>query len=298
MKSDHLPDLESLRTFVRIADEGSIAAAARSAGLTPSAIGKTLSRMETRLGVRLFRRNTRNLSLTEEGVGVLFRARRIITEADALREGVSNRRSTPSGRLRLSLSVVGEPFLSLLAAFSRAYPMIEVDIDFSDRQVDLIGEGFDAAIRSGIIRDSRLMTKVLGSFRMELAASPQYLAEYGRIETVGDVASHRRIGFRFARDGRLALWPFIEAAGTPPTYAVISNNLEARVAFTLQGVGIGLLPSFAIEEHLRTGRLLRVLDDVAETVPLALLWPSNNHQTAKMRAFSDFIVDGLRAHLL
>jgi DNA-binding transcriptional LysR family regulator len=291
---DSLPDLSSLRTFARIADEGSLAAAGRSVGLSASAIGKTLTRLEARLGVRLFHRSTRSLTLTEEGTAVLARARRIAAELEGLQGELSGRASLPSGRLRLSLPLVGEPFLGMLASFSMAYPAIDLDIDFSDRQVDLIGEGFDAAIRSGTVRDARLMATALGSFRMELAASPAYLDAWGTPEHVTALAGHRCIGFRFAHDGRLGSWPLDGETKLELRYVIVSNDLEARVAFAVAGAGVALLPSFALVEPLQTGRLVRILPNVGTTVPLTLIWPSSHHLTPKMQAFSNFIAERAR----
>ncbi len=294
MTDGELPDLASFRTLARIADEGSLAAAGRIVGLSASAIGKTLTRLEARLGVRLFHRSTRSLALTGEGAAVLARARRILAEAEALQEELSGRTATPSGRLRLSIPLVGEPFLELLASFSMAYPAIDLDLDFSDRQVDLIGEGFDAAIRSGTVRDARLMATALGSFRMEMAASPAYLTASGTPEHVGALTAHRCIGFRFAHDGRLGSWP-LDGEGDPKLrYAIISNDLKARVAFAVAGAGIALLPSFALADHLQTGRLVRVLPSVSATVPLTLIWPSSHHSALKMRVFSHYVTERLR----
>ena len=294
MLDDELPDLASLRTLARIADEGSLAAAGRTVGLSASAVGKTLARLEARLGTRLFHRSTRSLALTEEGTLVLARARRILAEAEALRGDLSDRTTMPFGRLRLSLPLVGAPFLGLLADFSKDHASVELDIDFSDRQVDLVGEGFDAAIRSGAVRDARFMATALGSFRMVLAASPAYLAAQGTPARIVQLADHRCIGFRFAHDGRLGSWPLARQDDTVLTYAVVCNNLEARVAFAVAGVGIALLPDFALGEHLRAGRLVRVLDAVGEAVPLTLIWPSSHHLSPKMRVFSQYVVKRLR----
>jgi len=297
MTDDDLPDIDSLRTLTRIADQGSLAGAARVVGLSPSAIGKTLTRLEARLGARLFHRSTRSLSVTEEGTAVLSRARRIVAEAEALRLELSGRHAVPSGRLRLSLPLVGDPFLKVLASFSLAYPGIDLDLDFSDRQADIIGDGFDAAIRSGTTRDARLMTTALGSFRMELAASPAYLAAAGMPQDVAALAGHRCVGFRFPHDGRLGAWPLGEDGDADLRYAILCNNLEARVAFAVANAGIALLPSFATTELLASGALVRVLPDAVTNVPLALVWPSSQHLPPKLRAFSQYVLKHLRPYL-
>lgn len=293
MDHDALSDLASLRTLIRIADEGSLAAAGRTMGLSASAIGKTLTRLEARLGVRIFHRSTRRLMATEEGNMVLATTRRIVAEAQALQQELSGRTAVPSGRLRVSLPLVGEPFLGVLGAFALAYPAIDLDLDFSDRQVDLIGEGFDAAIRSGIARDTRLMSTSLGSFRMELAASPAYLDAWGTPADIPALAHHRCIGFRFPHDGRLGAWPLGDE-DLSLRYAILSNDLQARVAFAVAGTGIALLPSFATGALFASGALVRVLPEVITTVPVTLLRPSGQHLSPRAKVFSRHMTEHLR----
>ncbi len=190
--------------------------------------------------------------------------------------------------------LAGEPFLGVVAQFARSFPAIELDIDFSDRQVDLVAEGFDAAIRSGRVRDTCLMAKVLSSFRMELAASPDYLAMHGTPERIEDLADHRCIHFRFSHNGRLGAWPPGEREAPAFRPAVTCNNLEARLAFAIAGLGIAFLPDFATGSALREGRLVRVIEAVRETVPLTLLWPSSHHLSSKTRVFVDYMACELR----
>lgn len=294
MDDDGLLDLPSLRLVVQIADEGSLVGAGRAFGISASAVGKTLARLEARLGMRLFHRNTRSLTPTEEGSMVLMHARHIVAEAEALREGLSGRMSAPQGRLRLSLPLVGEPFVGVLAAFSRAFPEIELDLDFSDRQVDVIAEGYDAAIRSGEVGDTRLTATSLGSFRMKLSASPAYLADQGTPKTVQDLLGHRCIRFRFAHNGKIGDWPLDRAIDRRLKSALVSNDLKARVAMTVAGAGIALLPSFAVAGHLRDGSLIPVLPEVGDTVLLTMLRPPSRQLTPKIRALSTYLAQKLR----
>lgn len=297
MDEDELPDIASLRVAVQIADAGSLAGAGRRSGVSASAVGKVLARLEVRLGARLFHRNTRSLTPTEDGAAMLLRARRILAEAEALREELASRDEAPRGRLRLSLPIVGEPFLGVLAAFTQRYPGIELDIEFSDRRVDVITEGFDAAVRSGGLADSSLMATALGSFSMVLAASPAYLASYGAPVRPAELRDHRCIGYRLVHSGRIGAWPLGEWNAAPLSYTVVCNDLQARVAFAVAGSGIAPLPDFAIADHLRGGRLIRVLPKYSDVVPVTLIWPSSRGHSPKMRAFSEHMADELRPRL-
>lgn len=171
--------LGSLNAFVQAADARSFTAAGRRLGVSSSAVGKAVARLEQRLGVRLLHRSTRTITLTPEGELFLERCRRIFGEVEAAEQEIAQTQGAPRGKLRVSLPLVGMLMMPTLCAFMRHYPEVELDLDFTDRLVDVIDEGFDAVVRAGEVSDSRLMTRTLGTFRFRLVAAPDYLARRG-----------------------------------------------------------------------------------------------------------------------
>lgn len=196
-----MDSLTSLTSFVRTAETLSFVQAARLLGISASAVGKNVARLEHKLGVRLFNRSTRNVSLTAEGAAFLTRCQSILEQIQEAESELTSSLSQPTGKLRISLPVIGyRLLLPALTAFSRLYPQVELDLDFSDRLVNLIDEGVDVAIRSGELADSRLIARKLGGFRFVLCASPAYLAEYGAPDSPAELAAHKCI-FPLPRDG-------------------------------------------------------------------------------------------------
>lgn len=291
----HMDRLAALTAFVRTADARSFAAAARTLGLSPSAIGKSVARLEAELGVRLLQRTTRSVSLTAEGALFLEPCRRAL---DALAEAdlaVSALASSPRGRLRLSLPTIGYRFLvPLLPGFARLYPDIRLDLDFSDRMVDLVEEGFDAAIRSGVPADSRMVARRIGGFRMVLCAAPSYLARAGTPRGVDDLSAHACLRFRQASAANPQPWVLRGMAATAadafPT-PLVASNMEALRAAAIAGLGIAAMPRFLAAEALSQGALTEVLPEaLAEGGDFWLVWPSNRHLSPKLRVFVDFLV--------
>lgn len=171
-----MESLNGIAFFVQAAETRSFSQAGRSLGVSSSAVGKGVSRLEERLGVRLFHRSTRSITLTAEGALFLERCRRILCEVEAAELELSETLEAPRGRLRISLPLVGMLVMPALTAFMRRYPAIELDVDFTDRLVDVVEEGFDVVMRTGDPIDSRLMSRPLGGYRLQLVASPGYLA--------------------------------------------------------------------------------------------------------------------------
>ena len=281
--------------FVRVAETRSLVAAAQHLGVSASAVGKTITRLERQLGVRLFHRNTRSMTLTAEGELFLVRSRRILAEVEAAEAELSELSTEPRGRLRISLPLVSEPFLPTLLDFQAHHPQIELDLDFTDRKVDLVDEGFDAVGRGGAVEDSRLRSRWLGSFRMILAASPDYLARRGTPQTPADLTLHSCIQFRFPSTGKLQTWPFFEEVTENPDLPsqIISNTLETRRAFAVRGLGIAYLPDFTISDDLDYGRLVPVLGTYASRMggEFRLLWPNARHIPPKLRVFIAYFAE-------
>jgi DNA-binding transcriptional LysR family regulator len=288
--------LSGLLAFARTAELGSFIAAGRALGISASAVGKSVARLEQELGVRLLQRSTRRIGLTEEGRLFNERVRRILDDIDDAEAMLSRTRETPHGRLRVSTPIVTyHLLLPVLSEFMARYPEIELDIDFNDRIVDVIEEGIDVAIRSGELPDSRLVARPLAPFRLLLCAAPSYLERHGTPRVPADLARHLGIRFRFPNSGKLQEWPFI-ADGTDPRSMLTCNNMEALKGATIAGLGIGCMPDFLVREALRDGRLCTVLDDhVDGRGQFRMLWPSNRHLSPKVRVFVDFLPERLAA---
>jgi len=273
----------------------SFAGAARRLGLSPSATGKAVGALELRLGVRLFSRTTRRVSLTPEGELLLARARRLQDDWRETEALLSASAAEPQGWLRVSLPTVGYHFLAPhLAAFTHAYPKIRLDLDFDDRVKDIVAEGFDVAIRSGILPDSALMSRKLAAFHFVLCAAPAYLTEHGESANVAALAEHRLIRFRHPGTNVLQVW---QLASSPvpegTTSLVVCTNMEAVRATAIAGLGIAWVPDFLIADALRSGRLTTVLQSEIVEGTFWLLWPSGKQSSPRLRAFLDFAVHRL-----
>lgn len=288
-----MDSLNGFVVFVQVAETRSFVAAGRELGVSASAIGKSVARLEEKLGVRLFHRSTRSVTLTAEGTLFLERSRRILAEIDAAELELSQASAAPRGRLRVSLPLVSSLMLPVLGEFMRAYPQIELDLDFTDRMVDVIEEGFDAVVRTGEPADSRLSARRLDRFHMRLVASPDYLAHRGVPQTPADLEQHSCLHYRFPNSGKLETWVLRRAAGEVelqlPT-SMICNNIETRVCFALRGLGIAYLPDFAIREPLAAGLLQPILvDQVGGEGVFNVLWPASKYPSPKVRALVDFL---------
>jgi DNA-binding transcriptional LysR family regulator len=208
-------NLNGFVVFVRVAETRSFVAASRLLGVSASAIGKSVARLEEKLGVRLFHRSTRSVTLTAEGTLFLERSRRILAEIEAAEMELSQATATPRGRLRISLPLVSSLVLPVLGEFMREYPAIELDLDFTDRLVEVIEEGFDVVVRTGDPTDSRLSARKLGTFRSMLVASPDYLARRGIPEVPADLLDHTCLHYRFPNSGKLEPWALRQAPEKP-----------------------------------------------------------------------------------
>lgn len=282
--------------FVQVAETRSFVGAGRLLGISASAVGKSISRLEDKLGVRLFHRSTRSVTLTAEGMMFLERSKRILAEIEAAEQELVSAAEAPRGKLRVSLPLVSALVLPVLADFMREYPNVELDLDFTDRQVDVIEEGFDAVVRVGEPKDSRLSARTLGDFRRLLVGSPAYFARRGVPLRPADLASHACLHYRYPSSGKIEQWALRradDAAGAAeialPT-AMICNNIETRLCFALQGLGIAYLPDFAVREPLASGKLVSVLDEYVDAGgTFRILWPASRHPSPKLRAFIDFL---------
>ena len=287
--------LSSLALFIRTAEAGSFTAAGRQLGISGSAVGKAIARMEARLGSRLFHRSTRSVTLTSEGAMFLGRCRRIVGELDSAEQELAESRGAARGRLRVSMPIAFMLVAPALSAFMRAYPDVQLDVDFSDRIVDVIGEGFDIVLRAGELKDSRLKAKPIGRFELVLVASPAYLSQRGQPGHPRELAAHKCLLHRFATSGTIEPWPLGEYWNpTQLEPALTANTIQPLIELAEHGHGIACLPTFAIEGHLEKGALLRVLDEFVEHQgTFRLVWPDTPYPSPKLRAFIDFMAASL-----
>ncbi|WP_068084586.1 LysR family transcriptional regulator [Novosphingobium rosa] len=289
--------LSALNAFVRAAEAGSFVAAGRDLGISASAVGKAIGRLEHRLGVRLFHRSTRSMTLSAEGLQFLDHCRRIFEEIDAAEAMLIQSTAAPQGVLRVSLPIAGMLLMPILTAFMRAWPAIRMDLDFTDRMVSVIEEGFDAVIRTGDIADSRLMSRKLGMFRHRIVASPAYLAREGTPLAPEDLLNHDCLHHRYMNTGRLEPWPLVRdgvdlSLDLPRT--TIASTIDPLVHLAQQGFGVACLPPFAVADHLRQGTLVNLLDGhVRDRGAFRVLWPANPYLPPKTRVFVDFLAEHL-----
>ncbi|CAB3687293.1 HTH-type transcriptional regulator PgrR [Achromobacter animicus] len=289
--------LSAIAAFVQAAEMRSYSEAARHLGVSASAVGKSVCRLETRLGVRLLHRSTRSITLTAEGAVFLERCRRILCELESAELELSETRQAPQGRLRISLPLVGMLVMPALTAFMHRYPAIELDVDFSDRLVDVINEGFDIVMRTGEPTDSRLVSRPVGNYRLLLVAAPGYLANRGTPRSPADLLHHACLQHRFPSTGKLEPWPLKRDAGmaewTVPA-SMVCNTSAALLDVAVAGLGIACLPDFLVRPALLRGELVSVLDaHVEHQGTFRLLWASSKHLAPKLRVFIDFMGEEL-----
>jgi DNA-binding transcriptional LysR family regulator len=286
--------LDGIAAFVRVAEAGSISEAARRIGLAKSVISERIAELERTLGARLVQRTTRKLSLTEDGLAFLDRARRILREVSEASAEIAERRGSLAGPLRLSAPVsFGAPHLGpALYPFLAANPEIGLILDLDDRFVDAAADGYDAVLRHGPLRDNRLIAKRLASSRRLLVASPSYLATAGVPTNLDELAEHRAILYA----NREADWRFGGVTGEtvirPRAALRVNNGLVMRDA-ALAGLGITLLPTFLVHEQLASGTLEHIdIGLIAEGADLYLAYPSNRSPSAKVIALADCLRKG------
>lgn len=284
--------ISGMEAFIQVADTKSFVIAARNLGLTPSATSKLIARTEEYLSSRLFNRSTRSLSLTPEGMMFLTRCRSILDELEVAKRELTNAASLPAGILRVSLPNVSSLFLPKISDFMEMYPEVTLEIDFTDRLVDVIEEGFDVVIRTGMLNDSRLTARFLARYEMRLVASPAYLLRKGEPASPEELAVHDCIQYRFPSTGRTEVWPLKDYHEQKQKFrnVIICNNTEARLNLALKGKGIACLPDYLVKDKVENGELEELLSDwLIWEGEFNILWPSGRQASPKIRVFIDYI---------
>lgn len=288
----------ALEVFALVAAEGSFSAAARLLGLTPSAVSRTVDRIEQRLGVRLILRSTRALSLTAEGEAYLAAARRILTDLDEAEQAIADR-GTPRGRLRVNAAQAHGrlAIVPLLGRFSQLYPHILVDISLSDGLVDVAAGDADVAIRLGPLADSLLTARKLGENRRVIVAAPDYLERRGTPRVPEDLLDHDCLNFNFRRAE--PVWPFRRDGrdyALSVRGCIEANNGETLGQLAADGVGVTRVGRFSVANEIAAGRLVPLLEafNPGDVEPVHAVFAGGANMPARVRVFVDFLSEHLR----
>lgn len=286
--------LNSMRTVVAIVDAGSFTRAAERLSLSRAMASKHVADLEAHLGVRLFNRTTRRISLTDTGMEMVGTFRQVLELIEETLRSASDHAAAPSGLLRVSapMSFGLAHVAPLIAPYLEMHADARIDLSLNDRFVDLIEEGYDLAIRIGQLADSSLIATRLAEARIVVVAAPAYLERYGTPRRIEDIAMHRcldysqggiRRGWSFDHEGQASRTPALESA-------VVCNNGDALVGMAVDGGGLAYQPDFIVAEHVRAGRLSIVLGAVAtRTLGIYAVFPAGRHAPLKTRAFVDHL---------
>ena len=293
--------LSSIELFCKAAELGSFTAAAKAMGLTPAAVSRSIGRLETRLGTRLFVRTTRHIGLTSDGELYRAQCQQALEQIAEAERAITGQQREPKGVLRVSVGTVYAHYrlLPLLPRFTTAFPGVELELNIANRNVDFVEDGYDLAIRLGQPPDSRLVARRLEDASVGIFAAPGYLQRQGEPQTIADLAQHELIQFVLPSSGRPLPWLFTDGQGRDIEYAFesarrVHEDVLGCVSWSLSGGGLCQIYHFVADEALRDGRLVEVLKPHAgRSRPFHILYPQNRHLSARVRAFVDFLLKAI-----
>ncbi|UAK71619.1 LysR family transcriptional regulator [Aeromonas enteropelogenes] len=283
-------ELELMGLFATVVEQGSFTRAAEVLGMPKSSVSQKISRLESRLGVRLLQRTTRRLSLTPQGEVYVEHCQGLLTLARSANLAMARLRSAPAGRVRITApEATGTLLLGpILAEFRALYPEVVLELTLSDDQLDLVGEGYDLALRAAPLKDSSLICRRIGEVARYLVASPGYLARHGMPQRLAELAHHVCLVHT-----ALPVWP-LQEGGWRPQGACVSNSLLALRELALHDGGIALLPQHVCESGLASGKLQKILPmSPIPTNPFYLIYPSREHLAPALRSLMDFVAERL-----
>lgn len=293
-----LPDFEGLAMFAKVAEERSFAGAARTLGVSVATVSRAVARLEERLGARLLNRTSRQLALTEFGRTIADSALKIYREAEEAEGAAREMSARPRGLVRLAVPMsFGLRWVApLMPAFFREYPDVAIDLHLSDAAVDLVGQGFDAALRIAVLPDSSLVARRLCPVAQVVVASPEYLQTRGVPRHPSELADHPCLGYAYR--ARSDVWRFTNAAGEEvvikPEGPLRVTNSDALLPTVLAGLAIAEFPEFIAADHVRAGQLVPILEDwQLARGGLYFVTPSARTRPAKVEALSDFFIKHL-----
>lgn len=295
-----LPDLEGLAIFAKVVELRSFAGAAEELGLSKATVSKAVTRLETRLGARLFNRTSRRLALTDAGQSLVEPATRVLLQGEEAENVAMAQSAAPRGLVRLAapmsfgLSDVGP----ILPDFLAAYPGVSIDLHLSDATVDLVGMGFDVALRIAALPDSSLVARRLRPVKRYVVGAPSYLERRGRPTHPGHLAEHACVGYAYLPTQDT--WRFVNAAGEEasvrPAGPLRVNNADVLLPALIAGVGLAIMPDFMARDALADGRLEAVMPDWSPPpIALHLVMPPGGPRPARVEALATFLTDALKA---
>lgn len=289
-----MDQLACMRTFSRVAELNSFTKAADALELSRAVVSTQIAELERHLGVRLFHRTTRRVTLTADGTEYFDRSRRILADLAAADESVKRTRERPQGRLRVDVPVAFGRHLLMpaLTQFTARYPDLSLEVQYNDRVVDLIQEEIDVAVRAGPVRDKNLVARRVCHARMLTCASPAYLAKNGTPETLEDLPKHRLIGLLSSANGKPKPWVFQSGSAKKTLklpFALAFNAHEAPISAAIRAAGIVQTSDMMVADALVSGRLEIVLKDwSAVGLPMSIVYPAALRGSTKVRVFADF----------
>jgi len=291
-----MTSLDLLASFASAARHASFAKAARELGLSPSAVAKNVTRLEGQLGVRLFHRTTRQVTMSQDGEALYERCRRVLEEMESLEATVAETRGGPGGTLRIDMPLTyGRQFvLPVLTRLAARYPALRIDARFSDHLVDIVKEGLDAAVRIGPLADSSLVARVFDRQWIWTCASPAYLRKHAAPRRPDELAAHRCLLFRLPSSGRDRVWRFREGKEeicVVPDSGFRLGEGEALVQAAMAGLGVIQVPHYMVEAEVRRGKLVEVLQKFrAPPFNISLVYPSQHHVPARVRVLVEALL--------
>lgn len=281
--------------FARVVGSGGLSAAARELGLSPAMVSRRLAALESRLGVRLLNRTTRSLRLTDEGATYYDSCSRVLAEIEEANAAVSAGRQAAQGALRVALPAsFGNQYVApLIPQFAARYPAVQLLLSLSDRNVNVVEEGFDLAIRIAHLADSSLAARKLAPNRRVVCATPEYLQRHGMPRTPADLVNHNCL---LSRDFSSS-WEYKDPDGRPGVVRVngryVSDNWEVLREWALAGMGVALKSTWDVRRHLESGALVSLLPGYSFHTDVAIyaVYPHRRHLPAKTRVFIEFLVE-------
>lgn len=289
--------LTGLIAFARAGSLGSYTAAARALSVSPSSVSKNIQRLEQHLGVVLFTRTTRSITLTPEGRDLHERVLRLLRDAEEIEQAAKRARAQPGGTVRIAASLpVGVHLLApMLPLFRQRQPEVKIDLRLGDERVNVIEEGVDIAIRIGELADSSLLSRRLSPYRLCCYASPDYLKRCGEPQHPDELVNHQTVNLIYKSTGQLFRWPFTigsREVEIQPSSAIVTDASEAVLVSVAAGAGIGMAASFMAASWAERGALVPVLAEFAtERHNLTALWPESRRANPAVRAFLDMLFE-------
>ena len=281
-------DLNALKIFIKVGETQSFTKAAQALGLTQSGVSRAITRLELDLRVTLLNRNTHSVSLTTDGVFLYESSKSLIHEMDEVGHSITGRTVFPEGELKITTpSAYGRlVIIPMLKEILDRYPALIIDAVMTDRLVDLVEEGFDAAIRIGSVQDSRLIARTIKHLRFVTVASPEYLNSHGIPKEPAELVQHNCLAVKAQRTGRSTKW-FYSIAGEQQAFDIKGNlvvdTADVLLEAALSGMGVVQIMDFAVGKYLENGKLVELLQEYSEaSIPLSLIYAKSRHRSPKI----------------